>query len=401
MAKAIPIRLVQENGNLIELDATSMVLSTTRKVGGSALPWTGSRRIGMDWNINKAMINIQGVIADDRQGTPDTAYSSTIDFGHFSYEEIVPIPVDVIGTPSNYVQTVLAPWTTTNNNLTQLLGMELQLQSYTAASDSALDKITFTNTATADGTAYSSNGGADSTPTVLVNTSDGTPEQIATAVAAYINAQLSSKYSASVPSNGGKKANGSGGTDDASTLVIIQMVTTGADTSMKIKTPRFKQVTNAGAYFYDPIIEKFAGGKNGKKKSAGDKAQDLYGIINNSTRRGAIGKLTGRIGSGNKVKGSELQDYIVGIQIPYNSTIKAEGGEEYVARNFFMPTGLYYGKEKTSEGNDHPASIEMDLEDERRGIQGAVQKMDITYDAGESVYSFNMIFAPIDNMILS
>ncbi len=66
-----------------------------------------------------------------------------------------------------------------------------------------------------------------------------------------------------------------------------------------------------------------------------------------------------------------------------------------------MPTGLYYGKEKTSEGNDHPASIEMDLKDERRGIQGAVQKMDITYDAGESVYSFNMIFAPIDNMILS
>jgi hypothetical protein len=39
MAKGIPIRLVQENGNLIELDATSMVLSTTRKVGGSALPW--------------------------------------------------------------------------------------------------------------------------------------------------------------------------------------------------------------------------------------------------------------------------------------------------------------------------------------------------------------------------
>jgi hypothetical protein len=43
----------------------------------------------------------------------------------------------------------------------------------------------------------------------------------------------------------------------------------------------------------------------------------------------------------------------------------------------------------------------MDLQDERMGIQGAVQKIDITYDAGESVYAFNMIFAPIDNMILS
>ncbi len=74
----------------------------------------------------------------------------------------------------------------------------------------------------------------------------------------------------------------------------------------------------------------------------------------------------------------------------------------YVARNFFMPTGFYYGKEKTSEGNNHPASVDMSgLNDERRGIQGAVQKLDITYDAGESVYSFNLIFAPIDNMILS
>ena len=82
MANDIPIRLVQENGNLIELDATSMVLSTTRKVGGAALPWTGSRRIGMDWNINKAMINIQGVITDDREGTASVAHSATIDFGH-------------------------------------------------------------------------------------------------------------------------------------------------------------------------------------------------------------------------------------------------------------------------------------------------------------------------------
>jgi len=284
--------------------------------------------------------------------------------------------------------------------------MELRLQSYTAASDSALDKITFTNTASAGATAYSSNGGAGSSPTILVHTGDGTPEQMATAVAAYINAQLSSKYSATVPANGGKKATASGGTIDASTLVIIKMATTGADTSMKIKTPRFHQVTNAGAYFKDPIISKFAGGSEGVRKSAGDKVQDLYGIINNSSRTGYTNAKL--MSSRNKLYGwgsqsaEAMRDYIVGIQIPYNSTIKAEGGEEYVARNFFMPTGMYFGKDKTSEGNDYPASVDMSgLDDERRGIQGSVQKLDITYDAGESVYSFNMIFAPIDNMILT
>jgi hypothetical protein len=394
MAKAIPIRLVQENGNLIELDATNMVLSTTRKVGGSALPWTGSRRIGMDWNINKAMINIQGVIADDRQGTVATKHSATIDFGY--YIETLVEGGGISSRGGGRAYSVAREWGT-SANLQNLLGVELRLQSFTAANIAAMDTISFTNTASAGGTAYSSNGGAGSTPTILVNTSDGTPEQIATAVAAYINAQLSSKYSASVPTNGGKKTTGSLVATDASTLVSIEMSTSGSDTAMKIDTPKF--VRGDGSYFIDPVITKFFGGKDSVKKSAGDKAQDLYGVINNSTRRShgitarGIFRPSGRL--------DEIKDYIVGIQIPYNSTIKAEGGEEYVARNFFMPTGFYYGKEKTSEGNNNPASVTFDMSEETTGIQGAVQKMDITYDAGESVYSFNMIFAPIDNMILS
>ena len=387
MAKAVPIRLVQENGRLIELDATSMVLSTTRKVGGSALPWTGSRRIGMDWNINKAFINIQGVISDDRDGTPEAAHSATIDFGHR------------INDRSGTQTAVAASWAS-STNLTALLGRILRIQS---KSSTALDLITFTNTASAGATAYSATGGAGSTPTVLVNTSDATPEQIATGVAAYINAQLSSKYTATVPTNGGKKATSSGALSDASTLVSITMATTGLSTARTIITPDFFLGTNAGAYFVNPIIRKFSGGSDKNIKSAGDKVQDLYGVINNSSRRGKYLSQIAVKESKKKARDrNDLRDYIVGIQIPYNSTIKAENGELYVARNFFMPTGFYYGKEKTSEGNNHPASVDMSgLNDERRGIQGAVQKLDITYDAGESVYSFNLIFAPIDNMILS
>ena len=389
MAKAVPIRLVQENGRLIELDATSMVLSTTRKVGGAALPWTGSRRIGMDWNINKAFINIQGVISDDRDGTPEAAHSATIDFGHR------------INDRSGTQTAVAASWAS-STNLTALLGRKLRLQSKTASQVSQFDLISFTNTASAGGTAYSSNGGAGSTPTVLVNTSDATPEQIATGVAAYINAQLSSKYTATVPTNAGKKATSSGALSDASTLVNITMATVGLSTSAIIITPDFPLATNAGAYFVHPIIVKFSGGSDRTIKSAGDKVQDLYGVINNSSRRSKfVSRFAVRESRQIARDRNDLRDYIVGIQIPYNSTIKAENGELYVARNFFMPTGFYYGKEKTSEGNDHPASVEMDLKDERKGIQGAVQKLDITYDAGESVYSFNLIFAPIDNMILS
>ena len=383
MAKGIPIRLVQENGNLIELDATNMVLSTTRKVGGAALPWTGSRRIGMDWNVNSAMINIQGIIADDRDGTSASAHSASINFGLRNQ----------VNGPRQW---------NTSDNLSQLLGVELELQSFSASTTSQFDSITFTTTGST--TAYSATGGDGSTPTVLVNTSDATPEQIATGVAAYINAQLSSKYSASVVT--AKKSDGSRNLSDASCQVNVTMATSPTaltpDTGTRIVTPRFKRVSTSaiGSYFKNPVINLFSGGTIATLKSAGDKVQDLYGIINNSTRRGRIGSNLTFTDIG-KQKRSNIRDYIVGIQIPYNSTLKAEGGEKYVARNFFMPTGFYYGKEKTSEGNNLPASVDLDLANELTGIQGAVQKFDITYDAGESVYNFNMIFAPIDNMILS
>tara|TARA_R100001509_G_scaffold142171_2_gene97450 strand:+ start:717 stop:1892 length:1176 start_codon:yes stop_codon:yes gene_type:complete len=391
MAKGIPIRLVQENGNLIELDATNMVLSTTRKVGGAALPWTGSRRIGMDWNVNSAMINIQGIIADDRVGTSAAPHSASINFGRLE-------AIRLTFTDDTELHLPFA----TSTNIPQLLGIELQLQSFTAVNASQFDSIPFTNNGSGS-TAYHATAGAGSTPTVLVHNSS-TPEDIATAVAAYINAQLSSKYTAQVVE--GLKADDGTNLVSANCVVSISMTTNGRDTATRRITPRFKKVGTAsdastGSYFKEPVFTRFSSGTDSIIKSAGDKVQDLYGIINNSTRRGTIGKLTGRIGSRNRVKGSELQDYIVGIQIPYNSTLKAEGGEKYVARNFFMPTGFYYGKEKTSENNDHPASVEFDMEKELTGIQGAVQKFDITYDAGESVYNFNMIFAPIDNMILS
>ncbi|MEO1944118.1 MAG: hypothetical protein CXT67_00565 [Methanobacteriota archaeon] len=374
MAAGIPIRLVQENHNTIELDATSMTLSTSRKVGGSALPLTGSRRIGMDLNVNKAMINIQGIIADDREGTLATAHTASINFG----------------------RKIEGQQFTMASNLEALLNQELRLQTLSTATSNQEKTITFTNTASAGATAYSSNGGAGSTPTVLVNTSDATSVQLATAVVNYINNQLSSDFTATLVEGTNYESK------SINCVVNIVMVAKGSVTAMRRTTPKFKQIENpVNAVIFEPprVSPRFGGGTDSVKKSAGDKAMDLYGIINNSTRR------TFRSANpidlyGTRRLPDHVKDYIIGIQIPYNSSIKATGGEQYVARNFFMPTGFYYGKEKTSEGNDHPASVTFDPSEETTGIQGSVQKFDITYDAGESVYNFNMIFAPIDNLII-
>ena len=84
MPVGTPIRLVQERKDVIELDATNMVLTTSRKVGGSALPFSGSRRVGFDLNVNSAMINIQGVIVDDQVAKGQSAASAIVSFGRMA-----------------------------------------------------------------------------------------------------------------------------------------------------------------------------------------------------------------------------------------------------------------------------------------------------------------------------
>ena len=148
---------------------------------------------------------------------------------------------------------------------------------------------------------------------------------------------------------------------------------------------------------------------------------DLYGIMNNSKKGGLFSAKT-LLGGGMVVGGGAAAltgvgapigvgvaaagvgvlldsatagtDYIVGIQIPYNSSVQADS-DTFVARNFIMPTGIFVSeKEKSSEGNNNPAGAT--FTGNRNGIKGTVNKLDITYEAGENVYTMTMQFVPID-----
>ena len=74
------------------------------------------------------------------------------------------------------------------------------------------------------------------------------------------------------------------------------------------------------------------------RKSAGDKAQDLIGLVSNSDR---------------------TVDLLRGIQIPYDSLIQSSGVTG-VARNFFLTFGEVPILDKGSASNNRPASQKMD-----------------------------------------
>jgi len=175
-----------------------------------------------------------------------------------------------------------------------------------------------------------------------------------------------------------------------------------------------------------PRHTRFRKGSSADVKSAGDKAMDLWGVLNNSNNSnptgikgsggGAIGALLGATGFllpalalsfgffPEKAKDLNIrgrEDYIIGIQIPYQSLITSSSiPGEYTPRNFFMPTGGDYDPEdKGSTKNLKDVGVDFDpwtSDGDLTGIKGTVGKMDITYHAAETVYELNMVFMPAD-----
>ena len=79
----VPIRLVRNDGQLIQIMATDVALDVERKTGGIPMPFTGSTRMGFDFNLNNASIVINGVITDDdivHIGSSNKKAKAKIDF---------------------------------------------------------------------------------------------------------------------------------------------------------------------------------------------------------------------------------------------------------------------------------------------------------------------------------
>jgi len=378
-----PIRLVQENGNLIELEATTFALTTEREVTPTSFPALGGTRIAIDLNKSRSLIVIQGVISDDRFTTGAAFAKGLVDFSSINYG-------NGFYLSNSFVTSV---------NINALLAGASKFQ--VKSTDGTLYEATFTQDSNLGRTGNN----------IVIKTNTGTyatTTQFTSYVADWVNNQTATKITASIVK--------SEKTGLANSAIVIKQNVSGSNGNQsaypKIKPSILSYVSPHN--FRHPFDSKFQGGSTGKKKSAGDKVMDLYGIINNSSREinreltldnllttlGALALALPTFGLSfiNTLSGDG--DYIVGIQIPYNSTIQADG-DTYVARNFFMPTGPFESRfSKSSEANNSPAGATFDIFTTGfTGIQGVMGKLDINYDAGESVYNFDITFYPADATI--
>tara|TARA_R110002020_G_scaffold1144_3_gene5627 strand:+ start:1972 stop:3102 length:1131 start_codon:yes stop_codon:yes gene_type:complete len=375
MSTGTPIRLVREDGKLISLNATEIALTTERKFGPMALPGYGSQRVAIDLNINKAEIRIDGFFTDDTVATGGAFAFARINFLHV-----------FDGSQGTYFAV--------EDNLNKMFTTTATTMLF-KSTDGTLDAILLYEVSGSTATAYNS-----SNTRVDINPSTATATQIATAVKDYINAQMSARYGASTYDIDSTSIGANAG-------VLITNVVMGNGGNNK-STPTIQGNPDKG--FLIPRIDPFNGGSTAVQQSAGDKAQDLYSIANNSSKsliseasfegyylRDILGEKVSNFLDVNK---GGQSDYIVGIQIPFNSKITA-GGNEYVAKNFFMPTGKGHLNKNPDKKNSFvakSAGTTFSEKNEFSGIQGGLKSLDIIYNAGEAIYNFTMVFLPADTV---
>jgi hypothetical protein len=175
-----------------------------------------------------------------------------------------------------------------------------------------------------------------------------------------------------------------------------------------------KIVTDLGAGQI-PVIQDFSGGKAGKKvKSAGDKVQDLFGVLANSNNflniqnsksafiDSVLDVTTGFVQQTVYDNDDAKGDYIRGIQIPYNS-LATKGKDtldsEVAQRNFFLTTNNARTSDKMSSVNTIHASRDfshISEGHEKNGISGLISDFNVNRDAEMKAYEFSLMFVAAD-----
>ena len=468
MSQNIPVRFVRSDGETIQLPVTTLTLDVDRGVNATPLPFLGSSRVAVDFNLSRAVILLEGVFTDDdlMNVGSDTSATALVDFARveptpglgtmgrvgfnarFDNEDEIEAIFD--GITINDFANIKTPITLKNT-----AGVTFDL--YAAKSDSShgLDGTTnryhFSiattngvqsfNTPITGGTGYSiANDVAISATTgsgvnckvnitgvnsgVITQISIAHPGsghavgdvltisgggnnatfQVASVGTALTAVQMATNFTKLINDTGlstpitgfSASLTTSPNTGDANSAVTITQTEPGKDGNSD--TPKLNNFTPSG--FIRPFHTEFKGGKSRgglfTGMSAGDKVMTLYATLNNSNNPTLLGAIS------DAFTADRYGDYIIGVQIPFNSSINATDGSKYKPVNFFMPTGAFETLESKSVTDAVAASTKPESPDsnnDRSFIKGAVTKATFVQVGGEPVYTFNIQFIPASFII--
>jgi len=421
-----PIRLIQRNGKTINLDVTDYQFQVGRGIAAIPIPVLGER-FGADLNVVSVKISMNAILRDDDCESTDvlpTKASSYIDFSrpnkrdtnvqsqlYFTDDGGSVDIADIINKPfylrTNYQQglgdgsRITFKFINTGGGTTRtggVVSIDLDLSTNTYAAI-----ITGGATSRAQWVASQLfaelNNTANNIGIVLTSASHTNPssQRVGHAFTASVVAGMNTTLGNSRIDIIQQEAGGNG---DSATPTFWSIITdsSGSENQLAVVEPSFQT---------------FRGGTANTCRSAGDKIQDLIANTANSNVMGAVGQMFQL--DTNDEKGALVNtdfnkldptsgandDYIVGIQIPYQSIVQAAtaDGNNMVARNLLLVTGLGPADSQGSVANVQSASVDFNSLDVYTGIRGTVTGFSFQYSAGDTFYTSKIDFQPIDLIV--
>jgi len=214
--------------------------------------------------------------------------------------------------------------------------------------------------------------------------------------------------------------NGSSGTY---TNEMITIKNTNNGSSGNVSTTVRKTVTSSTTSWAKQFfVTNMVGGADGVKMTRGDKLQDLINAVTNPSAGGAL--ISPQVLTGSAIdlpdsiasfdsaqflridQAKSVKKYIVGLRIPYESIVTSATGSR-VLRQFLIPAGpgTDHSAESNTEDfdpvdiiNNKPVRPNPYL---RQGvaIPVVVQAFDPGYEAGDSVWTYQITLSPVEQLV--
>jgi len=381
------VRLVRRDKQLIALDCTDYMIQIDRNVRTFSVPFTGER-FGGDINQVMTSIRLNCVIRDDdcaQMASELTSASSYIDFSQTvaslqttdDFNDIPSVTRERFMTDDGGSETK-----------TSIVGSVITFHVLNSSGGETQLTITLQDSADSGTTAADMGVRVD-------NMTDNKGSELAARLRDRIN--NNSTFSALLTATVEETPRD---TDPEKSRLVLTNVNKGGVGGIT-QSP----IYTASGTTKQPDISLFSGGEVQDCFSAGDKVQNLIGSVINNTVLGAVGGtdigLT-NVQSNFDLLGTTDSDYIVGLQLPYNSFSGSVVGDtavstpqSYTGKNLIYATGIG-NKNKDAASNTQDSSAKFDPRSKYTGIRGTVTSLEFKYNAGDTTYDATLTFQPLD-----
>ena len=376
-----PIRLVRNDGGIIELMATTLTMNVDRGVSPHSLPFAGGKRYAIDFNLPKALITIEGVMTNDdllNHNSTGGFARAVLDFSRTAIDQdlqwISASTVTENVTLNNPGTTTHAIGLNTSGGVTRKVYLAKQNSTFQGL-DSGSGRY-------------------------FIAVHDGTNRRTAAQIAASLVSLITSHAIFSLSA----KAIASPISGELD--VAVQLTQTVSGSFRNTLHPSWEDYPQSvgNAAVYKPYHTIFSGGSDSydvSGKSAGDKVAELFAVLNNSNNGGGglslteFTTLSQTLTTPKIVRNARATakygDYIIAIQIPFTSTVNSNESL------FYMPTGATREITDKTANLAKPAGTEFtEAERSYTGIKGSVANATFVQLGGEPIYSYTINFAPVD-----